>query len=169
MEIKIPKINWDNEVIGETTISEAMANDWPRRISRVYVFNQSGDMLVQLRSKNAKSFPGLWDQSAGGHVDVGETELQAAERELKEELGISAELELIAEGVRSDRPDDKVFSYMYRCNIVDDVELNPDPEEVTDTRWLSVEDFEKEIATYPDKFVPTFLYLYKTYRDKLIP
>lgn len=35
--------------------------------------------------------PGMWDLSAGGHVDSGETSIQAIHRELLEELGLDVD------------------------------------------------------------------------------
>lgn len=58
-------------------------------ITRIFIFNSNGDVLFQYRSSKEDSFPNTWDQSAGGHVKVGETFEEAALRELREEVGIS--------------------------------------------------------------------------------
>ena len=169
MTEKIPKINWENQVVGETTIKEAIKNDWPRRIARVFVFNASGQMLLQLRSDNALSFPSLWDQSAGGHVDVGETTEEAAKRELHEEVGIQTELKLVVEGVRSSCKEDRVFSYVYRADVPDDINIKFDPVELQSVRWISVADFDKEVKELPENFVPTFVGIFNDHRNKIIP
>jgi 8-oxo-dGTP pyrophosphatase MutT (NUDIX family) len=39
-------------------------------------------------AKDKDSYPGLWDISAGGHNDSGETPLESAVREMKEEIGL---------------------------------------------------------------------------------
>lgn len=59
------------------------------RAVHILVFNKHGDLLLQKRSVLKDTHPGLWDSSAAGHVDSGETYEQAAHRELAEELGIS--------------------------------------------------------------------------------
>lgn len=48
------------------------------------------DVLLQKRSEKKDSHPGCYDISSAGHVDAGETYLEAAKRELYEELGITA-------------------------------------------------------------------------------
>lgn len=56
----------------------------------IWLLNENDELLLQLRSHDKSNFPGFWDISAAGHVQSGETELQAAVRELHEELGVKA-------------------------------------------------------------------------------
>lgn len=51
-----------------------------------------GKLLIQQRQIWKKSWPGKWDVSVGGSVLAGETSRQAAEREIREELGVSLSL-----------------------------------------------------------------------------
>jgi isopentenyldiphosphate isomerase len=43
---------------------------------------------LQKRSQAKENHPGLWDMACAGHISSGETSLEAALKELKEELGI---------------------------------------------------------------------------------
>lgn len=58
----------------------------------VCIFNSSGKMLIQQRSATKRTNPNVWDITLGGCVQTGETTIQAAERELLEELGLSFDL-----------------------------------------------------------------------------
>ena len=49
------------------------------------------ELLLQKRSAQKDSFPGLYDISAAGHLDPGEDFAAAARRELAEELGVTGE------------------------------------------------------------------------------
>lgn len=56
---------------------------------QVLVYTPAGEILVQRRSPKSIILPSYLDMSAAGGVDPGETPLQAAARETKEEVGLS--------------------------------------------------------------------------------
>lgn len=60
-----------------------------KNFADVILVNQKGDVFLLQRSKESKMFPGMWGLP-GGHVDEGETSIEAAKRELKEETNIDA-------------------------------------------------------------------------------
>ena len=66
------------------------------RAVHIFIFNGLGELFLQKRSRWKDRHPRLWDSSAAGHVDAGEEYDAAANRELQEELGISAELKRVA-------------------------------------------------------------------------
>ena len=59
------------------------------RVTDIAIFNDEGKLLLQKRSKTKDLFPGYYTLSASGHVDQGEEYMQAATRELFEELGVA--------------------------------------------------------------------------------
>ena len=86
MEI-VDKVDINDQVIGVTNKVEAHENGYIHRVAAIFVFTPDNNLLVQLRKKD-----GLMDHSVGGHVKQGESYDEAALRELKEELGIDAEI-----------------------------------------------------------------------------
>ncbi|MFA5931279.1 MAG: NUDIX domain-containing protein [archaeon] len=54
----------------------------------IWIYNSSGEVLLQLRAKQKKLFPDLWDISCAGHIGAGEKPLVCAVREMEEELGL---------------------------------------------------------------------------------
>jgi isopentenyldiphosphate isomerase len=61
-------------------------------VVHICIFNSKGEMLIQQRQTFKQGWPNLWDITVGGCAKVGETSETAAERELFEELGYSADL-----------------------------------------------------------------------------
>ena len=61
--------------------------DWHRTV-HIWVFNDTGDILIQRRSPNKDSNPNKLDLSCGGHLSAGDDSITGSIRELKEELGI---------------------------------------------------------------------------------
>ena len=56
--------------------------------AHIWIYNSKKQVLLQKRSKNKDSHPGLWDIPVGGHFQVGEKPKQAAVREATEEIGL---------------------------------------------------------------------------------
>lgn len=59
----------------------------------VYRINSDGklEILWQKRSENVSRFPGYYDISAGGHINLGESLVEGALRECAEEIGVKVE------------------------------------------------------------------------------
>ena len=64
------------------------------RAVHVLVLDDEGRLLLQKRSKNKDVQPGKWDTSVGGHLMIGEKYLAAAKREMKEEIGLAANIKM---------------------------------------------------------------------------
>lgn len=122
-----------------------------RAVVHVCVFDSAGRMLIQRRTACKKIWPDRWDVAVGGGVDAGETSRQAAEREFREELGFPLEL-----GDR--RPSVTVnFSggfddFFVLVQDLDVEELVLEPEEVSQVRWVTLEEAEDMVED--GRFIP---------------
>lgn len=54
----------------------------------VFLFNSKGEVALQKRSLTKDTSPGFYTMSTSGHVAKGESYLQAALREMEEEIGV---------------------------------------------------------------------------------
>ncbi len=59
-------------------------------VVHVWPYNDYGSLLIQKRTKTRRMMPNIW-AATGGAAIAGETSLEAAKRELYEELGILAQ------------------------------------------------------------------------------
>jgi len=101
----------------------------------IFLFNSQGLLCAHRRTLSKALYPGYWDLAAGGMVGAGEDCPAAAARELEEELGIAG-VELQSHGsLFFDRPDNRLWCYVY--SAVSDAALRLQPEEVLEARFLA--------------------------------
>ena len=123
------------------------------------------EILMQKRSLNKDSYPGMYDTSSAGHIPAGCEPLESALRELQEELGIAAkteDLKLIGhfhiayEEVFHGKPfrDNEYASvYLYtRGEELDVSKLHLQEEEVESVEWFSLAAVREEIKVSRERF-----------------
>ena len=154
------QVNERDEVLG--SLSKLEAHRGPGAFHRAFsllLFNSKGEMLLQRRSMDKVTFPGVWANACCSHPLHAEAELdeenamgvkRAAVRKLEQELGIPPSQ--VSE-------DDMTFMtkmrYASRMNaewiereidhilvMTADVELNPNPNEVAEVMWVDHEALE---------------------------
>ena len=139
-------INAEGDIIGIRSRSEIHGNpSLMHKVVHVLVFNDKGELLLQKRSMNKDVAPGMWDTSVGGHVAPGEDIIDAAKREMKEELGVMPNnlQQLYSFIYKNDYEIELVFSYKCFHN-------GPFPfdrEEIDDVRFWSIGEIKKAIGT----------------------
>ena len=85
-------VDENDNVIGKASKEEIYRKLLLHRIVHIFIFNNKGEMALQLRSKDKSFCPGYWSTVEGGHVQSGETYEEAVLREFKEELGTKTEI-----------------------------------------------------------------------------
>ncbi len=130
-----------------------------KKSSAVLVFNDKGELALQLRAANDSSFPSHWDFSAGGGIDEGEDNKYSAERELKEELGIDAEVEFIIEEhytYPAWNPSVKREVDLFIYKTFHNGPFNPDLKEIEKVEFFALDTIKKMIKS-SQKFHPEFV------------
>jgi len=88
-------VDENDKVIGQALKSECHKKGLKHRCVAIIVMNKKGEILIQKRSPETEECPNKLCISASGHVAKGEDYPESATRELKEELGVTADLKLI--------------------------------------------------------------------------
>ena len=110
-------IDENENVLYQTGFREAHDKSLLHRFCRVLVLNDDGEMVLHVRG-SIISDAGKLDAS-GGHLNVGETYVQAAIRELQEEMGITVTAEQLTEiGRIEDRDRPHVENMIGRVFVV---------------------------------------------------
>jgi len=146
----------EDRVIGRDTRARVHAEGHLHRSAHIVLFNARGEVFVQLRSMNKDSGAGLWDTSAAGHVDSGESYLACAVRELREELGIDVSAEALTE-VGKLPPDARTgFEFTHVYTVCSEQTLVLQADEIDDGRWLMPEELGKWMTRSGDQFTEGF-------------
>lgn len=120
------------------------------------VFNNRGELLLQLRAAHDDSFPSHWDFSAGGGIDEREDAKQSASRELQEELGVTADIEPVSEEhytYPAWKPDTTREVDLHIFKASHNGPFTPDPHEVDRVEFFSLDTIKQMLAA-DDKFHP---------------
>jgi 16S rRNA (adenine1518-N6/adenine1519-N6)-dimethyltransferase len=158
---QFPVVDENDEVQGYATRSEVHGNNLRHRAVHILIFDQLGDVYLQLRSRWKDLHPLKWDSSAAGHVTAGENYDETARRELKEELGVDVPLERIFVLTASSRTDHE-FIWGYR-GIVSGA-LVPNRGEIESGAFFAPAVIDGWTSARPGDFASGFLECWTAYR-----
>ena len=135
-------------------------SDYHRTV-HIWIINSNNEILVQKRNLKKGTYPGLWAISVAGHVRSGETSIEAALRELKEEIG----QKLKSDDLKYLFTLKRELSFpQYKIRAIDDVylvKLDIDVEntklqfsELTDIKYVYYEYLEQIFKNNDKEYVP---------------
>lgn len=113
-------------------------------VVHLHVMDRFGRLYLQKRSMKKDIQPGKWDTAVGGHVDFGETLLEALFRESSEELGLREFNPVYIESYVFESEIEKELVNVYAA--VGSFSLSPDMDEVDDGRWWDMKDIEENLG-----------------------
>jgi len=153
-------VNENDEIIDRILEKEAHNNkDIITRAVAIFLYNSKGELLLQKRSKNKYRFPLHWTSSASGFVDQNETYIEAAVRELNEELGTNVSQDnLVFLFKKLIFIDIKHITSVY--SVVYDGTIKFSDDEVEKVEFFSMSKI-KEMISGDEKFTPFFLKLFE--------
>lgn len=169
MEEQVVLISEQDEVLGLMDKMQAHQSGLLHRAFSVFLFNDAGELLLQRRADSKYHSPGQWTNAVCSHPRDGETYEEAAHRRMQEELGIEAELthrfffiyKAEVGGNLWEHELDHVFTGTYNGAF----QLNP--EEVSEIRFITMEDLDREMAAHPEQFTEWFKIILNEYKHHL--
>jgi len=139
--------------------SRVHATGLGHRAANVLLFRSNGELLLQKRATEKDVCPGLWDLSAAEHLMPGESYLEAANRGLAEELGIT-QITLTPVGpvikVRLELPGVCDCEFQQTFRGVSDAAVYPDAKEVAAVRTATMAELHQQLELNPGRFTPWF-------------
>ena len=130
------------------------------RHKAVSVFVLDGDrVLLQRRALGKYHTPGLWANTCCTHPHWQESDADCAVRRLQQELGIAGLTPIHRGEVRyradvgNGMTEDEVVQ-VFVCDTGADLAVAPNPDEVAEVRWATLDALRAEIAADPARFTP---------------
>jgi len=158
---RFPVVDDQDRLIGDAPRAEVHGNNLRHRAVHMLVFNRLGELFLQKRSRWKDRHPGVWDSSAAGHVDAGEDYDVAANRELREELGVAAELTRVAKLPASEKTGQE-FIWLYQARHDGPFELAR--AEIDCGEFFPIDVVSGWVKARPDDFAPGFMECWKAFR-----
>ena len=127
--------------------------DFYHKVALIWIINDNKEILIQKRAACKKSYPNKWDMGCSGHIISGETPLEGAIREIKEELGIETNKEdykYIFEYV-FDSTHEIGETFLLKINkSIDEIKI--DESEVSEVKWVDIDELKDIVIS--DDFAP---------------
>lgn len=150
-------------VVGRATRREVRARNLRHRSVYILVFNSVGRLFVHQRTADKDIFPAHWDVAVGGVVAAGEGYDAAAERELREELGVHGVRLRRLFPVRYEDASNCVRGMVYSCSS--DGPFTLQASEIADGDWMDLDVVIERTQQLP--FCPDGLEVLRLYLSKL--
>jgi len=151
-------VDENDSVVGQAFYDDVHTKGLKHRAVSIMLINSKGKIFLQKRAETMPVHPGSLDSSASGQVDSGEDYMEAAKRELKEEIGVECDLKEMGS---------MDFEMKYDNGLVDDEKIrffvckydgpiNIDIYELEDGKFYSLDEI-KQMIDDGTKFTEVFL------------
>lgn len=169
-EIKVILVDDNDNETGLMNKNEAHRKGLLHRAVSVFIINTRGEWLLQQRALNKYHSAGLWTNTCCSHPLPGESNIDAATRRLKEEMGLQCGLI-------------ELFSFTYRENFenglteheLDHVFLGVckqlpviNNNEVLDYKYIDYNTLNKDVLENPENYTAWFLKIYDQVNQRFI-
>ena len=145
------------------------------RAFSIFIFNNQKQLLIQQRSNLKRLWPLFWSNTCCSHQRLREPLLDITKKRLEEEFGFSCPLKNLYKFQYSAKYND-VGSENEICSVLigklnDEIKLNPNPEEVSNFKWVNIKELQEDIKNNPEKYSPWFKIeckeLFSNYLDEI--
>ena len=161
MEEIINLVDEKGNRIGEIEKMKAHVEGKLHEAFSIFVFNNKNELLLQRRAHHKYHSGGLLTNTCCSHPRVGENLEAATHRRLIEEMGFDCELK--RNRVFSYRADnvgnsliENEFDYLFFGHMNDDVVILPNPDEVAECKWMSLDSIKSDIVEKHENYTAWF-------------
>lgn len=160
-------VNAADDPIATATRREVHEEALLHRAVHALLVDGDGRLVLQRRSRDKRTYPGLLTSTASGHVSAGEDPATAVRRELEEEMGVEGTgLEKAATTRVEDlRVGEREIVHVF----VGEIEAQPDPapDEVIDVVRATVDEVRGWIVDDPGRLADSFVPVFEAVEDRV--
>ncbi|CAI8937152.1 Isopentenyl-diphosphate Delta-isomerase [Pseudomonas sp. IT-P2] len=134
------------------------------RAFSIFIFDNTGRVLLQQRAFGKYHSQGLWTNTCCGHPRLGERTLSAAKRRLQEEMGITCSLRKVSTLLYREEVSNQLIEHEFDHVFVGVSDCDPiaNPEEAHAWQWLKLSQLPARIAAAPETFTVWFRRIVET-------
>jgi len=134
------------------------------RAFSIFIFDNTGRVLLQQRAFGKYHSQGLWTNTCCGHPRLGERTLSAAKRRLQEEMGITCSLRKVSTLLYREEVSNQLIEHEFDHVFVGVSDCDPiaNPEEAHAWQWLKLSQLPARIASAPETFTVWFRRIVET-------
>ncbi|KAF0093193.1 MAG: NUDIX hydrolase [Puniceicoccaceae bacterium 5H] len=153
-------------VISQAPRTEVHARGLLHRAVHVLVFNARGEIFLQQRARTKDTFPSRWDSSAAGHVAAGDTYLDTAPREVKEELGVKIRAEALEPLFYLEASEQTGQEFVWVYGAAHEGPFTLQASELEGGGWFAPEVVDWWVQNRPQDHAPSFVLIWQRWRGK---
>lgn len=163
----IDRVDPRDRPVGVVTRKDALAEGANFRTAHIFIFDSRGQLLLERLAATRERHPGRWGSSVAAYLFAGEGYGAAAERRMREELGLTGTPTPLGKvRMRDERSTKFVGLFEFRADVA---EIR-DPDHIAELRFWDLATLDRRTLSAAGEFTPTFLRLYSSYRgDDLAP
>ena len=153
---KIILIDEKDNKIGEEEKIKAHIEGKLHRALTIFIFNDERKLLITKRANDKMLWSDIWEASCSTHPYENEIYVEAGERRLKEELGISCKLKYLKKFQYKSKYKNIGYENEVCALLVGKFngEIKPNLKEVSDYNWILIDDLEKAIEKDKENYAP---------------
>jgi isopentenyl-diphosphate delta-isomerase len=159
----IDQVDQSDRPIGQVRRGEVLRLGANFRTTHVFVFHD-GQLLLQRLAPQRERHPGRWGSSVAAYLFAGETYEDAAIRRLYEELGLEGNLASVG---KTRVRDERSLKFVELFVLEDGPAKIREPEHIAELRYWREDDLCAAVEARSDMFTPTFLDVYRFFRQRL--
>ncbi|MBL7867925.1 MAG: isopentenyl-diphosphate Delta-isomerase [Flavobacterium lindanitolerans] len=157
-EEKVILVNERDEQIGLMPKLEAHEKAELHRAFSIFILNSKNEVMLQQRASQKYHSPLLWTNTCCSHQREGESNIQAGNRRLMEEMGFSTELKELFHFIYKAPFDNGLTEHELDHVMVGYFDGEPviNPEEVENWKWMDIDAIKEDMQLHPEKYTVWF-------------